>query len=51
MMLSEKVKELWRRACAFDEIPPESKFVVFSLDNPWVRVYNAAMIQLQKGMC
>jgi hypothetical protein len=51
MTLSAKVRELWNRACKWDEIPPESKFVVFSVENPWAEVYNAAMIQFQKGMC
>ena len=34
------IKELWNKACAFDHIPPESKFVNFSIENPYVKDYN-----------
>lgn len=34
------LRELWVKACEHDGIDPESKFVVFTQDNPWMRKYN-----------
>ena len=34
------LRDLWVKACEYDGIDPESKFVVFSDDNPWMRKYN-----------
>lgn len=34
------LRELWIKACEFDQIDPASKFVVFSTDNPWAKQYN-----------
>ena len=42
------IKELWKKACAFDHIPPESKFVNFSIENPYVKDYNKAILQNQQ---
>lgn len=41
----EVVKDLWQRACEYDDIPPESSFVVFSKGNPWEGRYNLAVKQ------
>lgn len=46
--LEQKVKGLWEKACKWDKIPPESKFVVFSDDNPHLKEYNEAVGQLQR---
>lgn len=37
------IQEAWARACEHDSIPVESKFVVFSENNPWAVKYNKAM--------
>lgn len=37
------VRELWIKACEFDRIPVNSKFVVWSPANPYVEQYNKAM--------
>jgi hypothetical protein len=37
------IKELWAKACEYDNIPADSKFVVFSNDNPYVADYNRAV--------
>lgn len=44
------VKQLWNKACEFDGIDPESKFVVFSKANPWVPAYNRAVMYATKFM-
>jgi hypothetical protein len=45
-------KTLWKKACKFDKIPPRSKFVSFSKENPYVADYNKSvreeMQQLRK---
>ncbi|MCK5602637.1 hypothetical protein KAR91_12225 [Candidatus Pacearchaeota archaeon] len=33
-------KALWLKACRFDNIPPDSMFIVFSDDNPYLKRYN-----------
>jgi hypothetical protein len=42
----EKVKRLmkhyWTKACQYDGIDPASKFVVWSLGNPWTPKVNRA---------
>jgi hypothetical protein len=38
-----QVKSLWIRACICDGIEPDSKFVVFSPDNPVARDHAQAM--------
>lgn len=38
-----KVKELWEKACQYDDIDEEEKFVVFSKDNPFIKPYNDAI--------
>ena len=43
------VAQLWRQACDHDDIPPESKFVVFSDENPFTAFYNNAMRQLMEA--
>ena len=37
------VKQLWDLCCKYDGISPDSKFVAFSLNNPYVDRYNKAM--------
>lgn len=44
----EKVKNLWNKACEFDKIPSDSKFVTFSDKNPFVKEYNEAVGQLMR---
>jgi len=44
--LEQKVKSLWTKACEWEKIPPESKFVMFSDDNPFVKDYNEAVGKL-----
>jgi hypothetical protein len=35
------LRDLWVKACKADGIDPQSKFVIFSTDNPWMTKYNA----------
>jgi hypothetical protein len=44
--LVDEVKELWRKACEWEKIPPDSKFVVFSENNPYMPAYREAMTKL-----
>lgn len=37
--LREKVRELWVKALEYDGFPPDSKFVVFSDENPYLKQY------------
>jgi len=46
--LEEKARSLWTKACQAEGIPVESKFVVFSDDNPYIKAYNEAVGQLQR---
>ena len=39
------VGQCWRQACEFDDIPADSKFVVFSDGNPYAKWYNLAMTE------
>ena len=41
--LANTAKALWVKACEHDGIPPDSSFVVFSDDNPWVPLRDKAM--------
>lgn len=34
-------RRLWRRACEWDGIDPDAKFVSFSGNNHWAKKYNA----------
>uniref|UniRef100_A0A7C2EIN5 Uncharacterized protein n=1 Tax=Ammonifex degensii TaxID=42838 RepID=A0A7C2EIN5_9THEO len=47
--LAATALDLWRKACEYDNIPPESKFVVFSADNPYVLFYNRILTELQEA--
>ncbi len=44
--LERKVKELWNKMCEWDKVPPDSKFVEFSDDNPYAKKYNEAIGKL-----
>jgi len=44
--LEQKVHSLWIKACEHEGIPIESKFVVFSDDNPYLKEYNEAVKRL-----
>jgi len=44
--LESKVKSAWAKACEWEKISPESKFVVFSDDNPYLKEYNEGIKQL-----
>ena len=46
--LEKKVKSLWIKACEWEKIPPDSKFVVFSDDNPYLKEYNEEIGKLLK---
>lgn len=37
------LRALWIKACRFDSIPIDSKFVVFDNDNPYLIRYNKIM--------
>jgi len=43
------IPQLWQLACAYDHIEPGSKFVVFSAENPYARIYNFAMTCARKA--
>jgi hypothetical protein len=45
MTQQEIIASLWKKACEFDKIPVDSKFVVFSDGNRAARLYNAAVCQ------
>jgi hypothetical protein len=40
---THNLSELWELACAWDHVAPDSKFVIWSGDNPWAKKYNFAM--------
>ncbi len=44
--LEREVKELWNKMCEWDKVPPDSKFVEFSDDNPYAKEYNEAIGKL-----
>ena len=44
--LEKKVHSLWIKACEWEKIPIESKFVVFSDENPYLEEYNEAISKL-----
>lgn len=44
LMGENSIQELWIKACEYDHIPPNSKFVTFSKDNPYAKQYNDALI-------
>lgn len=45
------LRDLWILACKHDGIDPDSKFVVFSKDNRWIRKYNTlARLRLQSQL-
>ncbi|MDP2729709.1 MAG: hypothetical protein Q8O55_04435 [Dehalococcoidales bacterium] len=44
--LEKKVHSLWIKACEWEKIPIESKFVVFSDENPYLKEYNEAVSKL-----
>lgn len=44
--LANTAKVLWAKACEHDEIPTDSKFVVFSDGNKFAEFYNICIGQL-----
>ena len=42
------IKKLWQKACAFDHIPTNAKFVEFSTENPYTKDYNKAILERQQ---
>ena len=36
--LQQALRDNWKQACEHDGIPPDSSFVVFSSDNPYIEV-------------
>jgi hypothetical protein len=49
-MTTYNIKELWQKACKYDNIPVNSKFVIFSKDNPFMAEYNQAVATLHKAI-
>lgn len=47
--LANTISELWKKACDFDNVPPDSKFVVFSDGNKFAKLHNQATAQLQEA--
>jgi hypothetical protein len=41
--------QLWRKACDFDGIATDSRFVVFSKENKFAAFYNQAMLRLSEA--
>jgi len=39
-------QHLWVKACEHDGIPPDSKFVVFSEDNPFIPFHSKVQLEL-----
>ncbi len=39
----ERAAELWVKMCQWDNVPPDSRFIVFSETNPYKDEYDAAM--------
>ena len=46
--MNYNLKDLWAKACAYDGIPEDSMFVVFSDENPYIREYNNGIEIIQK---
>ena len=46
MKAEEETKALWTAACDHDGIPADSRFVVWSDNNPYAASYNSAMGRL-----
>lgn len=44
-----RLKEIWIKACEWDSINPDAKFVVFSDENPWAARYNKAVGLVQRS--
>ena len=40
MTIKEKLNETWRAACRHDGIPEDTKFAIFSDDNPFAKEHN-----------
>lgn len=47
--LAATVRKVWERACEHDGVAPDSPFVVFSGDNPFVQFHANAVTQLQEA--
>ena len=45
----EEVKSLWDKACDYDGLPPNSKFVVFSEENPFTKKHDKLVRFIQMG--
>lgn len=41
--LRSVLTQLWRKACEYDDIPPDSTFAVFSPDNPYVKLHDSTL--------
>ena len=48
--LRDKVREIWIKATEWEHIPPDSKFVVFSEENPYNKEYAEAVGKLMRAM-
>ena len=47
--LRNTVRQLWIKCCDEEDIPSNSKFVVFSRNNKYVPFYNSALRLLQEA--
>ncbi|MBI4201192.1 MAG: hypothetical protein HY531_02755 [Chloroflexi bacterium] len=47
--LAATVRQLWVKACEHDGIPPDSRFVVFSEDDPYTPYHDKAVRELQEA--
>ena len=48
MVTLEQLRAVWKKACEFDAIAPESMFVIFSKQNPYAVEANALMLKALK---
>jgi len=48
--LAAQAKELWAKACKWEGVPTESKFVMFSPENPYARQHGDAMMKYFDAM-
>lgn len=44
------VKKVWEAMCKHDGIDPDSRFVVFSDDNPYTQFWNSALTQYRETL-
>jgi predicted Ser/Thr protein kinase len=45
LKLKEDAKALWALCCEHDRIDPNTKFIIFSDDNPYLETYNKTIME------